>query len=421
MAYMQMGVSVPIKNYNFRTGLNVTGEVNATYTAVTPTPTMTFKNCTTNFRYAVIKGDKITIGPSTHTSNPGARQELEVSSVSNISATSNSVTFTENIIYAFMVGDPITGVGMGLPGGWTFNDNGCSVQNASLYRLNDPLWSGYSNTGYFGETGIDDYYAFTKSLGSNGGAGYFWLYQNLGSRVLNVGVYYRFGVFYRSMWSSGSTYLKDYTILFRTYDSGLTYTTLIDNAIICSWHTESLTQWAEYISSPVVTGASSTLYGTEIYITYRGSILHGSNTEYSYIVLDNPYIEHAAGTTDASSAVYTFPEYPNLGSQKWSHTTYEDKIILSNGSERRANITGSVAPKWTFTCSFANVSMTFLQQLQVLHQWQKVGNKLILHTNETPGGRIPPIIIGYMDLSDISQGLWDLSKVSFDFSFTQAD
>lgn len=406
MAFFKMGVAVDIKNHQFRHGTAVYAEIDSTYSAATPTTTLSIKNTTSYINYILGAGDKVVIGPSTHTDNYGAKQELTVSSLSLV-----SMVFTENVIYSFNSNDPITGFGTYFPSSFVFKQiTNSTITPYNLYRLNN---TNETTSDY----GVDDMYAFKyKAKRSATSDVVVKIKQELSTGSLLPNVIYRLGGYYKIELSiaGGSALINWYL-----KDLGETIT-LIDGINLAPQYSYTTTTWEEFYTTASSNTFSQSQLDT-ILLLHQICLYNSVNTnDYATVWFDNLYLEHAKGTIDQSSGVFTFTDYPTAGSHKWDEIDYEQVIELADGSEKRFNSSGRRSSRWKFSCNFENVSETFLRQLRILEQWQKAGNKLVFHTNETAEMNHPPVMIGYMDLPGDSEILWDLTKATFSFQFTEA-
>lgn len=124
------------------------------------------------------KLNRLILGPSTHSSNVGATEELIVASVSSLT----SVYTQSDRIYSYTNGDPCTIIGIGMPDGW-------SGYTSSAY------FAAGSTIGVFGDTlgkyGFNIYYATYTSYDS-------FCYQGLYYPLLS-GMKYRLGVYYKGI------------------------------------------------------------------------------------------------------------------------------------------------------------------------------------------------------------------------------
>jgi len=409
MALFKMGVAVDIHNHQFRHGTQVSAKTGA-YDAGTPSPTISITNATSYMNIIAGAGDKFTIGPSTHADNYGAKQELTVSS---IASALNSITFTENIIYSFSAGDPIIGYGTYFPAVWDVQQKtNTTVTPYNLYRL--------KNTNeLISDDGVDDMYAFKfKTIRTSAGAVVYKIKQAFGNDILIPSVYYKLGGFYKIS-SSGLT-LGSITDL---YISNIGETTeLLRTANMTPGVSNYVDSWTEFtaISSYISSNLFSQTQLNAMVLMAEVYLISPDSQSQVTLWLDSLYLEHAKGTANESSGVYTFTDYPTAGSQKWRRTSFQRSNTLADGSEKVFNANGRRSSKWEFSCEFENVSDTFLKQLRILEHWQNAGNKLVFHTNETPGSIHPPIMTGYVDIPDDNQLIWSLGKVSFPFSFREA-
>lgn len=406
MAVFKMGVSVDIHNHQFRHGTQVLAKTGA-YDAGTPSPTISITDPTSYLNIIASTGDKLTIGPSTHADNVGAKQELTVSS---IASALNSITFTENIIYSFSAGDPITGYGTYFPDAWDVQlSTNTTVTPYNLYRLNNINETEIDN-------GVDDMYAWKmKTARTASGYSDYKLKQTLSAGSLIPSVIYNLGGFYKiDYWVNKIASICDVIIS----NTALT-NVLITSSNFITGLSGVVTEWTEF--SKLASSNSFTQSQLDaMVIMIELYSLSPTSLNYITLWLDSLYLEHAKGTSGAASGVYTFTDYPTAGSQKWKRTSFQRSNTLADGSEKVYNANGRRSSKWEFSCEFENVSDTFLRQLRILEHWQNAGNKLVFHTNEDPNTIHPPVMVGYLDIPSDDQLLWSLSKVSFPMTFREA-
>src|SRR3990167_542304 len=403
MALFKMGVAVDIHNHQFRHGTQVSAKTGA-YDAGTPSPTILITNATSYMNIIAGAGDKMTIGPSTHADNYGAKQELTISS---ITSALNSVTFTENIIYSFSAGDPMVGYGTYFPDAWdVLQKDTLTVTPYNLYRLNN-----ISET--VSDDGVDDMYAWKMKVNGAIPAVYN-VKQTFGSDILIPSTIYNLGGFYKISYSTVTAPIL--TALYVT-NTGET-TELIATSSLSPGSSGVVSSWTEFSAVASSNSFSQTQLDAMVLIVKTYITLNGISSVTLW--LDSLYLEHAKGTTNESSGVYTFTDYPTAGSQKWRRTSFQRSNTLADGSEKVFNANGRRSSKWEFSCEFENVSDTFLKQLRILEHWQNAGNKLVFHTNEEPSSIHPPIMVGYMEIPSDEQILWDLGKVSFQMTFRES-
>ncbi|MBC8527294.1 MAG: hypothetical protein H8D22_10680, partial [Candidatus Cloacimonetes bacterium] len=152
------------------------------------------------------------------------------------------------------------------------------------------------------------------------------------------------------------------------------------------------------------------------------------------VSLDNVYFEHARGTDDAASGVYTFDDIPDRGSVLFSQREFYNTITLANNKTVRYDPSGCGGHeiKWDCEAKFTATPMTLWANLQILKRWQDRGNLLVFHpggdytVDTSPyiqhiisrGETVPPVIYGYMELIPDPHDHWDLlNRISFTFKF----
>ena len=433
--YLQMGVSAPLKNGSFAKGtpFNTTLYTDITSTLVTAgISSLDVTSVVPTLLVTLGKGDKIKIGPSTATANPGATEEkvIDEGCISD-DGSSATLELTSNLLFEYAEGDPVSGLGEYFPDGWTaptytnYNDEikGTIYMHPKLNGINLPQSSrDTSDLRDFTTYGVDDYFCFKSYLNNasslTGHSNYNMLRYDFTDGDLLESTYYRVGLFYRykltDYSSTSGAETKDYII---THDGT---TTLASKVFLSINQNIEQDYWKQYVGDPTQTASS--LSGTP-YILFEKYTPYSTSFKL-YQNIDFVYFEHAKGTDDASSAVYTFTELPAFGSTTWGTNTFEKTNKLASGNVKYGQINNRKNIQYTYNCRFENVSGTFLKNLMVLEMWQRLGYDLILHTGEDFGStpfRLPPILKGHMKLSGISKSSWETSRTSFNFNFMEVE
>jgi len=411
-----MGVAVPFSNYKYREGTQLETTLASdgpTYNGVSLDWVFTIvppSGASIN-QIILSAKDQILLGPSTHPDNPGAREIVTVNSTTYPSV----LHVTDQPTYLYLTGDPITGVGTRLAGNW----------EPSTDDVFDVTPDGIRDTAY-GATLIDAgvYDQYRNRIRLQSGT---YLDQAIGEECLLANTQYLFGCFYKfPAYDVGGPDLG-----VAVYDAAACGTG--DQIISQKIHYRSAgaqTTWKMFLSTTLedsstftkdgwrgVTGSSSTD------CVIRFPLAHGGTTgANSWYETDMPFLCHAQRTDDFRAGIYTFTNYPVLGSTQWSWEDQIRSIRLANGELREYDPTGGGGRirKHTYQCQFENVDATFFDNLIALQRWQEEGNNLVLITGEQYyGGSIPPVLIGKMKTGQVGKRSWALGLRSFTFTFTE--
>jgi hypothetical protein len=390
----KMGVALPIPNPSFRHPSKFATKLSGAYTSGTQL------NCVrsgTNGWQGVAAaggygnmivhylspGDRVTIGPSTASGYEG---RVEKAIVAFASGSSDLINLTAALIYDYAVGDPVTGIGTTMPGGWT---------------LSDPIQNGLNIASYPIETGsgYDDLFNLRLSkiastgdiivvtAPAQGPSGYRYL------PPLEPSTIYRLAAYVKAN-TSIATGSKLQLLGNATY-SGAAF------AVTTSWVERTAT---------VTSGATETS-NSAIALSLPAALVFNN-----YLHLDCIGICHAKYTDDATTGIYTFDSLPDANSPKL--TPRNTSIGATAISQRQINVyPGGPDMKYIVQARFSQVNDALLQNLQILYQWQLKGNLLLLQPNIT---RLPPYIYGSVQVSTVGKDHWDLDNSSIDFQFTEA-
>ncbi len=407
---MRLGVAVPIKNMKYRFGtifdtvLNADGPTDGGgdwYFTVDPTIPASLSQIFLSDK------DRLLLGPSTHSDNPGAREIVTVSSTTYPS----TIHVDDEPTYLYLDGDRVSGVGERLPGNWDPSDDNVSV--VSPAGLRDQAYGSEAVDG-----GVYDQFRCRVRLASGE-----YLRQDLGNLLL-PSTQYLFGCFYKV--TSYDTNGPNLAVLIHDDAAGT-------NAVISETiHYRSggqVNDWTFFLSDtqegdPTFTASSkgvtsSAPDGCWLRIPWAHSGNPGDNT---WFELDMPFLCHAQRTSDFRAGIYTFDHLPVLGSGKWSWTDGIRQVRLANGELREYDPTGGGGRirKYTFSCRFENTSADFFDQITTLQRWQEEGNDLVLVTGEQYyGGSLPPVLVGRMSTKQVDRQHWALGLRSFTFTFTE--
>jgi len=399
MAYWKMGVGLPLLNNSFGWGTRVYAKCNppsiltpqgfqGQYTSL-GTSSFYYNEdygndigLTGRLTKFLRPGDRIRVGPSSYPGYEGAFQDFEVN---NVNTTFIGCTTGTNVI--FTVGDPIIGVGTNCPGGWIPVEQGTltmgGITNHSLVQL-------ATSPGY-----IDRYSVQFQGSGA-GSNGVRWNF-NLDEYVPNT--YYRIGYWYQLTTPSGSGFLASQLV---TTGSELsTNNTTTDVAV-----------WTEL--NGAVGGQSPSVPGAAFYLQVYTSGTSGGGSVIPNV--DHIYVEHATQTDDESLGVYTFDDYPALGSRKFKTISPSKHLRLSNRRLVRNSVGNDTYKRYTVSAGFKDVSTTLRDNLEVFLDWQDLGKPLVLH-HDIPS--VPPNLYGTMTVQDTSMGHWSGGVCSFTINFEE--
>ena len=371
--FMQMGVAVEIKNPSFRWGTEKTTTLNGVYTSTTTLNV----NATTPTLVQVFKAkDRILVGPSTDTDSADTGHQ-ETRQITAVGAT--SFTLVTALTYDYFSTDPVGGIGSNLAGGWTPAGN---------------VVMGGIDGG-----GKDDDYAQKINFGA---ATSDYLEQT-GLATLEVATKYRLGCYIKS--GLGGVNNK---IRVKAHD-GASY--FIGAAT--SVGMDSKTSFTRYTDTGT-TSSTWTLLGAA---AIRTEWMMGTPTDTE---IDCVWLEHAKGTTAASSGFYTFTEVPNLGIQWGREPQFSSRRLANNTLRRYASSgAGQKTRKHFAEMQFSWASQAFWDNLMVFQNWQEQGQLLSFHPFIDD---LPPVMVGVMDVIESNRAKkeqWDLGQHSFTLTFLE--
>jgi len=390
MALWKMGVAAFIPNNSFKYGkriyalINMTGDWTSGTTITYNEDSGTADGLSDGLIKYLRATDRILVGPSTLSGYEGATQTFVVSSVS-----STTIGVSSTQVVKFANNDPITGIGSNFPGGWEADDDADlimgGITNHDIQTLTttegnmDRFSVQFRNNDTVNERGIK-------------------FILNEGDYLADV--YYRTGLHYQ--FNEVSSAELKIVVNSNSVD-------FIDDTIATA---DAQTAWTEYNSAAAL---SESLLGDEWYV----KVLINADVGYGIANIDNIYVEHAAETDDATSAVYTFDDYPALGSRKFTMIRGSTFSRLKNSRLIRSDSTGGgdKNKKYVVSCSFANVTRTLRENLETLIDWQDRGKYLVLH-HDMPS--VPPNLQGVITIKDTNMAHWDAGKCSFNFMFEEA-
>ena len=397
MSLWKIGVGVPIHNNSFKYGCNIYAKVNNSLINITSgsgelplIPLVGYNNDTGTdaghsdklFKYLRI-GDRIRIGPSTYERYEGAFEEYRVAGLGT-----NIIMFDSIPTVRFEDGDPISGIGTNSPGGWTMSANTVlTMGGITNHTLTDPTTS----------KGYKDRFS-SQFQNTNGTRGIFYYFSN-DNYLKNV--YYRMGCYYQFRLFSGTGSL----IARSTYNS----TNFINATMISA----ATTDWKEYNSAAAQSGnVETTIFRVAFLITIPG----GGPGGVAIANIDNVYLEHADSTDDETSGVYTFDDYPEIGSRGYKILNDSKIMRLNNNRAVMLRASDDTDNKFIIEAQFKDVTRTLRENLEILLDWQDRGNYLVLH-HDIP--EVPPNLYGILTVSDTSLANWSIGKCSFNISFEE--
>ena len=417
LRYMQLGVSVPIRNRKYRFGtswtntLSVAGPQGApgskyfTSQAASFTPVWP-RQC---FENTI---SKILVGPSTNPANLSAREILTVSSVVH----PNQINVIENPQFLYAIGDPISGLGDRMPGGWQLYSDAGTPTHVEIepQGIRDKSFGASQVL-----RGVYDAFHFRLDINDSDNQ---HVEQRFDAGAFLGNTQYLLGFFYKIVFppSAGPEFHVQLSM------SG---TTNIINEVVRLQVGGDVTNWTYWRSttSEDVGSFATGVNGVSVENPTTPLVLRlpkpvgGIPNDFT-LWLDSPFICHAQGTDGYLAGIYTFEELPAYQSGNWAFRTFVREAELANGDLISYDPTGGGGRirKWTFTCRFVNISDAFLSQLLILQEWQDEGNDLVLVTNEERHGvSFPVAMVGRMELSGIGREHWDLTQRSFTFTFNE--
>jgi hypothetical protein len=326
--------------------------------------------------------DRIRVGPSSFQGYEGAFEEYEVTGVA-----AQSINVYPSASVKFGYQDQITGIGTNCPGGWVPIEGGTLTMGGITSHTENQL---STSPGYLNRHSVQ----FRGSgAGSNGLRWYFNQDDYVG------GTYYRIGYWYQLTTPSGSGFLASQLVTTGYQLSTCNTTTDVD-------------AWTELNGS--VGGQSPSYPMAQFYLDIYTSGTAGGGSVIPTI--DHIYVEHATQTDDETSGVYTFDDYPTLGSRSFSIIPPGKTGKLINNRLVK-NFTGNdTSKRYKVAASFKDVTTTLRDNLEVLLDWQDLGKPLVLHHDIAS---VPPNLYGNMTITDTSMGHWSGGVCSFNIQFEE--
>ena len=390
MAYWKMGVAAFIPNNSFKWGTKVYALINNGSGIAVGASVIAYDGdygAANSHSDGLVKflraGDRVLLGPSTNATYAGATENKIVASVSSTTITLSSVTTA-----AYADNDPITAIGTNCPGGW---DPAADTNMTMGGITSHNLWTLSDSQGKFDR--------FSAQFRNNGAGESHALKCTLNELWFLAGVYYRMGCYYQF----------DENTIATLYAHANANSTNFINETIASADTSA---WTEYNSAaaiaPSVIGSS---FYAELGIT--------DTTGQAIANIDCVYLEHASGTDDSLLGVYTFDDYPDYGSRKYSTMRGTSMTRLSSYRLTMNDSTGGgdKNKKYIISASFKDSPTALRTNLETLIDWQDRGWYLVLH-HDIPS--VPPNLQGFLTIKDTGLTNWDSNKCSFNLSFEEA-
>lgn len=321
-----------------------------------------------------MKGDIITLGPSSNVTNVGATEQVTVVSVS-----SGNITIEVGISYAYASGDQVYGVGSALAQGWIIDSVKANGNNVVT-----PLGVHQkSNSNYVILDGVGgaDFVAqyFSAATGSSGSFGK--IYKRKLNRKPIAQLEHRIGCYYRMPSGSGTIEAGVMSSAGTGYIAGANLST-----VVSAWTKVETVQLGIYDTM-----------GEEWHYFLRFDI----NCSTPLFGIDCPYVTHALLTSGQSYGVYSLPN-PSYVSPMIDEPGYRNKSRYSiyNNSLNSLKLRG-------YDLTFEDADELLLKNLEVLTYWQNSGYTLMFESDIA--GERP--IFGYLD--------YDMRFVSWDDTLTQ--
>lgn len=365
----RIGVGVKIPNHSFRFPTTWGSTLSANYTSGTR---IYIADTTPDFDKILKVGDKITIGPSSHSGHEGSVETKEITAID----TATPPTYVDidlALTYDYDSGDKVFALGHALAGGWTIQ-----------------YPAGSNPLGIDNDDGKDDNWSQKITL-LDASQGDFRC--NLGYIALLASTPYRFGIWYKG-----------------TVDGITVWVIDIDGS--WRWYLTVITQssWTE--TSKVETSASSGSSNTSC------SLFCDVGSSVTNFFTDCWYLQHAKGSSGEANGYYEFSEIPDAGI-KILKDDGKIKRRLPSGALRQYDPSGfgERSVKLGIKATFSNVSQTFWDQLQIFQKWQDKGNLLNLFPFIDD---LPPFLQGVMEIKEWGKSHWDLGRRTFDLTFWEA-
>lgn len=355
----ELGVSVQVKNPKFQHGSWYEDVLDG---ACNASATVPITNAADEAQVLAI-GDRVQLGSNAS----GVTESKVIQAISSRTVNSPNITLTAATSNNFASGVAITGYGTNLGGAW---DVGTTVAVPG---------------GITAARGKIDRYS--QKIGLLAPAEE--MKQTLDDDDFETSTLYRVGMYYKQ--SAGDFY-------FQVYDG--------NSAFINKICDDTTNTWVAVTDTGTCHSSVSSSYIRLLFKT--------TSTLYA----DCVFLEHDSGQV-TPAGFYTFTEYPDLGSLTWGTRNQFKGHELLDGVLKKYSLSclGDNGDKYILKGHFSWVSQTFWKALVKFGEWQARGRLLNLHPHITD---LPPVITGYMEIGEKSKDIWDLSKRSFSFVFTEA-
>ena len=326
------------------------------------------------------KINRVILGPSTHSSNLGAVEELFVAYGNTGSL---NIEVEDTPAYSYTSGDPLTMCGIGCPDGWYGAITGSSTKDFSNGTVIDVSLGSQISDGYV------DPYGFNILNDT----------QDVDDAArLNIGKlmaehYYRLEVHYKSDYASGTN----------------------DAVLVAEKGVTSLGSM-NLVNTSGVWSTLSSVFNTDGYQSNDSFLVVGSkgitaNLNISSISLTHaPYDDRTSngGTVYNQDGVSTIDEYPLRGSVRVKRMHAGQKFeFLQRGRNQKIIVPNFSLPITRYSISYqlTDISSVNLGILEELVNWQDHGYLL----NHFPGlVGLPHCLTGRIQLSGLRRGITDL-------------
>jgi len=322
--------------------------------------------------YAV--GDTLSLGPSSHSDNSGATEQVIITSISGY-----TIGVSPSTTYRYSDDDSIMGVGSVFVGEWGHGDSNAADLSGNL-------------TNSIGVGVDDDYALYITKTASTGNLYIYTVWQTGEARQ----PYYEYNTYY--FWS------------FYAKASALSGTIQMNNSNLNASAIKTISQTANFTEyADVKLSSTTTIKSPNIYLYMT------SASTCTDLAIDHFTCCHAKGSTDSASGIYTFAELADLGSIRWKRL---DKSLYTKFGRNSliGNRSSGDNPKYSVSARFTNVSQAFVDELRNFMNWQDAGNLLCLKTSLNT---LPPYLVGRMSIGSTTKKLWDLSTGSFNLIFEE--
>ena len=335
-------------------------------------------------------GDILVLGPSTNVSYKGFIESVAISGV-----TSTAFSLSRQLTFDYDDGDTWSILGSNFPGGWRVSVVGTDIQP-----------EGNFDTPAVFEGGFLDKNRMKVKFNAFDAGTPVQVFQDLGTDF-EKGKVYKSGLYYKTDNSGGNDITASFGFLETLTAGGPGFSAV------------ALPPTANWTHVAAVNGISG------LFTSLKMAIRTTAGTSPFYRLFANYfYLCHAWETDDEANGIYTFDDFPELGSVQFDEIPFSQTLKLLDGSSSFYDNLGLShrRPRFSIRARYKFVSNAFLQQLRILDGWQRQGNLLVfLHeTSELLDQGVPPVMVGSLEISPARRkDLWDFDKVSFDLVFTE--